>query len=208
GAPGEVVSEYRRAVELAEQQDRVMVPAAIAADGGALPELEPAPAPAPAAAAVPGVERELKLMEVSLRGRGGEAISQVDTEAGLELHVGYSAVKPVEAVDLAVALKRADGLLVYQTSTKGEGVNLPGLLGPQGTLVLVIERLGLTAGEYAFEVTVRAGNGALHDERKEACRFQVSSAIGDSGVARPVHRWRVESEGTAKLELLPRWGSS
>ncbi|HYH95515.1 ABC transporter ATP-binding protein [Hyalangium sp.] len=204
GAPGEVVSEYRRAVELAEQQDRVMVPAAIAADGGALPELEPAPV----AAAVPVVERELKLTEVSLRGEGGEAVSQVDTEAGLELHVGYSAVKPVEAVDLAVVLKRADGVLVYQTSTAAEGLNLPKPLGLQGKVVLVIERIGLTAGEYSIEVAARAGTGAVYDEHKEACRFQVSSAIGDSGVARPVHRWRVESEGTAQLELMPRWVAS
>jgi lipopolysaccharide transport system ATP-binding protein len=111
-------------------------------------------------------------------------------------------------VYLALVLKRADGVLVYQTSTAAEGLNLPTPLGPQGKVVLVIERIGLTAGEYSIEVAARAGTGAVYDERKEACRFQVSSAIGDSGVARPVHRWRVESEGTAQLELLPRWVAS
>jgi lipopolysaccharide transport system ATP-binding protein len=203
GAPGEVVREYRRAVELAEQQDRVMVPAAIATDGGALPELEPAPAPEAGAE-----EKVLRLTQVSLTGKAGEPVSQVDTEEAVSLHVGYQADKPLEEVEFSVALKRADGLLVYQTSTKAEGLNLPSPLGMQGTVVLVMERVGLVAGEYSFEVVARAAGGAVYDERKELCRFRVSSAIADTGVARPVHRWRVESEGTAQLELLPRWAGS
>jgi lipopolysaccharide transport system ATP-binding protein len=201
GAPSDVVNEYRRAVELAEQQDRVMVPAAIATDGGALPELEPVPAG-------PARVEGLKLTQVSLRGKGGEAVSQVDTEEAVALHVGYQADRPLEEVEVEVALKRGDGLLVYQTSTKAEGLKLPSPLGMAGTVVLVLERVGLVAGEYSFEVMARAASGAVYDERKEEGRFRVSSAIGDTGVARPVHRWRVESEGTAQLELLPRWAGS
>ncbi|HVG59833.1 MAG TPA: ABC transporter ATP-binding protein, partial [Hyalangium sp.] len=75
-------------------------------------------------------------------------------------------------------------------------------------VVLVLERVGLVAGEYSFEVVAKDASGAVYDERKEEGRFRVSSAIGDTGVARPVHRWRVESEGTAQLELLPRWAGS
>ncbi|HVG59062.1 MAG TPA: Wzt carbohydrate-binding domain-containing protein, partial [Hyalangium sp.] len=201
GPPGEVVSEYRRAVELAEQQERVMVPAAIATDGGALPELEPVPAG-------PARAEGLKLTQVRLSGRGGEAVSQVDTEEAVALHVGYQAERELEEVEVEVSLKRADGLMVYQTSTKAEGLKLPSPLGMAGTVVLVLERVGLVAGEYSFEVVAREAGGAVYDERKEEGRFRVSSEIGDTGVARPVHRWRVESEGTAQLELLPRWAGS
>jgi lipopolysaccharide transport system ATP-binding protein len=200
GPPAEVVDEYRRAVALAEQQSRVMVPAAIAAEGGALPELEPAPkAVAPVAAGV------LRLTEVSLRGKGGEAVSQVDTEEGLSLEVKYEAAKPLEEVDLAVVVKRADGVVAYQTSTGAERLSMPRPMGQQGRVVLVVERIGLTAGEYSFEVVARDGQGAVYDEKREVCGFRVISAIGDGGVARPVHRWRVESESTPHLELLPRW---
>ncbi len=198
GPPGEVVSEYRRAVALAEKQERVLVPAAIAADGGALPEVEAVGAPV-----VVEAEPEVRLTEVSLRGGSGEALSQVDTEGGFSLQMGYRAQKPVEEADFAVSVRRADGVVVYQTSTQAEGLRLPQPMGPQGRVELVVERVGWTAGEYSFEVAVRGRGGKVYEERKEACRLRVSSAIADGGVSRPVHRWRVESEGRAHLELLP-----
>jgi lipopolysaccharide transport system ATP-binding protein len=197
GPPAEVVQEYRRAVALAEKQERVMVPAAIAADGGALPAVEAEAGPG-------GAEAEVKLTEVRLKGKAGEAVSQVDTEEGFSLEVEYQSRKPVEEVDFTVCVKRADGVVVYQTSTVAEGLSLPKPMGPQGRVVLVVERVGWTAGEYCFEVAVKAKDGRVHEERKEACRLKVSSALRDGGVARPVHRWRVESEGSAHLELLPR----
>ncbi|MDY7233130.1 ABC transporter ATP-binding protein [Hyalangium rubrum] len=200
GPPGEVVAEYRRAVALAQQQSRVMVPAALAADGGALPSVELAPVPVP----VPTPEPLLKLTEVSLRGRDGAALTQLDTEEGLALHVGFTARQPLEDVDFAVTLKRVDGTVAYQTSTAAERLSLPQPLGLQGTLVLHIDRIGLTSGEYTFDVSARGPGGEEYDTRREECRFKVSSAIADSGVARPPHRWRVESEGMARLDLLPR----
>jgi lipopolysaccharide transport system ATP-binding protein len=205
GPPKEVTEEYRQAVALAESQSMSLGPAALAKDGGALPQVPVTPVAPPAPEPAQG---GLKLTEVSLRGKTGEVLTQLDTEEGLSLHVRYEADKPLEQLDLAVVVKRADGVVAYQTSTSAEGLNLPRPLGPKGSVALVVDRIGLTAGEYSFEVVARDGQGPGHDEQRETCRLRVTSAIADGGVARPVHRWRVESEGLGQLELLPRWLAS
>jgi lipopolysaccharide transport system ATP-binding protein len=202
GSPEEVVQDYRRAVALAEEQYQVMVPAAIAADGGALPALEAPAEPASNATAV------LKISGVRLTRRDGGETSRVDTEEGLALHLDFTAFSSVEDADFVVALRRTDGMLVYQTSTSAEALPLPRPLAKQGSLVLLIERVGLTAGDYLFDVSVRSASGESHDMHRGVCPFTVTSAIADEGVARPAHCWRVEGEGSAKLELLPRWVGS
>ncbi|MDC0715235.1 ABC transporter ATP-binding protein [Stigmatella sp. ncwal1] len=202
GTPEEVVQDYRRAVALAEEQSQVMVPAAIAADGGALPTLDSPKEEVSTATPV------VKIAAVRLTGREGVEAQEVDTEEGLSFHVDFTALQPVEDVDFVVALRRVDGLLVYQTSTAAEALPLPQPLAKNGSLVLLIERVGLTAGDYTFDVSARSRSGEGYDVRRGVCPFTVRSAISDEGIARPVHRWRVESEGAARLELLPRWVGS
>jgi lipopolysaccharide transport system ATP-binding protein len=183
GTPAEVVRHYRQAVHLAEASGLPMHAPALSPDGGALPTLE-------AEAQRPGSPVTLELLR--LTNDRGEEVQAVGTEDALELHIGYNAEQPVDELGFSIGLMRSDGTLVYRTSTFAEGVQLPRLVTGRGTLRLSIDRLGLLAGDYAFEVSARSPNGTVHDERKGACPFSVRASGSEEGLVRPVHRWRLD----------------
>ncbi|WP_375772805.1 ABC transporter ATP-binding protein [Archangium gephyra] len=183
GTPTEVVRHYKQAVRLAEASGLPMHAPALSPDGGALPTLE-------AAEQRPG--SPVSLEQLRLTNARGEEVQALGTEDGVEFHIGYNAEQPVEELGFSLSLLRADGTLVYRTSTFAEGVQLPRLASGRGTLQLSIERLGLLAGNYTFEVAARASSGTVYDERKGACPFSVISTGSDEGLVRPVHRWRLD----------------
>lgn len=185
GPPAEVIRSYRRAIELAEQQGMSMDAPALAANGGALPSLEPAVLRPP----VLGVD------SVVLTRRDGSAVESVDTEDGLELRVAFTAREPVSDLGFGVELKRADGTVAYRTNTFVEGVPLNVDVAGSGVVRLLIDRVGLTAGDYSFTVTVCGKDGQELERRESVCPFQVRSTVEDEGVTRPPHRWVVEGAG-------------
>ncbi|WP_163998296.1 ABC transporter ATP-binding protein [Pyxidicoccus caerfyrddinensis] len=185
GPPAEVIRSYRRAVALAEQQGMVMDAPALAPGGGALPSLVPPARPA----------LSLGLDSVLLTRRDGTAVESVDTEDGLELRVAFTAREAVADLGFGVELKRADGTVAYRTNTFVEGVPLNVEAAGSGTVRLLIDRLGLTAGAYSFSVTVCGKEGRKLETSESTCSFQVRSGVADEGVTRPPHRWVVEGAG-------------
>ncbi|WPB73458.1 ABC transporter ATP-binding protein [Archangium violaceum] len=183
GTPAEVVRHYRQAVHLAEASGLPMLAPALSPDGGALPTLE---------AAAQRPDSPVSLEVLRLTNTHGEEVQAVGTEEGLEVHIGYNAEKPVEDLGFSLALMRADGTLVYRTTTFAEDARMPDLVSGRGTVRLTIDRLGLLAGDYSFEVSARMSNGTVFDERKGACPFSVRTAGADEGLVRPVHRWRLD----------------
>ncbi|NOJ94170.1 ABC transporter ATP-binding protein [Corallococcus coralloides] len=182
GPPADVIRSYRRAVALAEERGMSMESPALASDGGALPSL----------ASPQGESSPLTVDAVLLRGRDGGAVECVDTEDGLELSVAYTARTPAPELGLGLELTRADGVLMHATDTFAEDVPFCAAAAGSGTVRFVVDRLGLTAGRYAFTVVVRDRAGHVREKREEACTFEVRSSVQDGGVTRPPHRWIVE----------------
>ncbi|RKG81878.1 ABC transporter ATP-binding protein [Corallococcus sp. CA049B] len=182
GPPADVIRSYRRAVALAEERGMSMESPALASDGGALPSL----------ASPQGESSPLTVDAVLLRGRDGGAVECVDTEDGLELSVAYTARTPAPELGLGLELTRADGVLMHATDTFAEDVPFCAAAAGSGTVRFVVDRLGLTAGRYAFTVVVRDRAGQVREKREEACTFEVRSSVQDGGVTRPPHRWIVE----------------
>ncbi|QAT86148.1 o-antigen ABC exporter, ATP-binding protein [Corallococcus coralloides] len=182
GPPADVIRSYRRAVALAEERGMAMESPALASDGGALPSL----------ASPQGEASALTVDAVRLRGRDGGAVECVDTEDGLELSVAYTARTPAPELGLGLELTRADGVLMHATDTFAEDVPFCAAAAGSGTVRFVVDRLGLTAGRYAFTVVVRDRAGLVREKREEACTFEVRSSVQDGGVTRPAHRWIVE----------------
>jgi lipopolysaccharide transport system ATP-binding protein len=194
GPPKEVTEEYRQAVALAEAQSMVLGPAALAKDGGALPQV-PAPvpqAPAPVAAGQRTGSHEVELSRVSLRGASGAEVTSVDTEDSLEIRLDFTTRQPVEDATFGISVVRADGVQVYATNTSIESFPLPFPLPPAGTVRLTLQRVTFTPGDYVLDVYVRARDGKPYDDHQGLYRFTVRSTQGDSGVARPPHVWSVD----------------
>jgi lipopolysaccharide transport system ATP-binding protein len=192
GAPREVVDEYRRA----EQQSQVMVPAALAADGGALPQVQPT-LPPPAAPVA-----EVELSDVRLQGPSGEPVSALGTQDPLEVAIHFTAHKPVEDVGFGMTLLTADGVKVYATSTFREQVPLPVPLPPAGVVRLRLERVGLSPGHYTLEVSAHTSGGREYSSLKDRCRLKVEAS--GEGLALPPHRWTVEPAADALVSSPPR----
>ncbi|WP_395849529.1 ABC transporter ATP-binding protein [Cystobacter fuscus] len=183
GPPAEIVRRYKQAVQLAEAQGNALLAPALAADGGALPELVNTPQVA--------AQAQLRLGEVRLLTREGVSATEVDTEDALELQLDFSTESEVKQGGFGWSLQRADGSLVYETSTLVDAVPLPQPLPAQGMVRLRLERLGLMPGQYKVAVSALAADGTPYESRPEACTFNVRSSLSDQGITRVPHRWEL-----------------
>jgi lipopolysaccharide transport system ATP-binding protein len=203
GAPREVVAQYKQAVTLAEAQGTLLAPPAISPDGGALPSIvPPKPAHGPT---VPSDKRSgdfrVEIERVRLLGRGEREASSFDTEDPLEVELGFVCNERVPDVGFAIALARLDGTVLYRTSTLVESFALPSPLPPRGTLRLSIDRIGFTEGSYTVDVSAVTKGGQICDEHRGLYPLTIHSAVRDSGVARPPHRWRLDGAETESVPL-------
>lgn len=181
GDPRKVVAEYREAVALAEAQLEKTGTSALSAPGLELPQLA-----APRAEASP-----LALEAVRLTTASGGPTTAVDPEDGLALEIDFRCNSPVGA-SFGISIVRADGTLIYGTSTRAEAVPLPDPLPEAGTLRLSLARVGLTAGDYSIDVTAERPDGSTYEKRSGACAFTVQSKVKETGLARPAHGWSLQ----------------
>lgn len=202
GPPKEVTEEYRKAVALAEEQSMALGPAALAKDGGALPQVPVTPMAAP----TPTTQNRWGNFDVEISGVRffsplGE-VQAVDTEEPLDISIHFTTRKPVEDVGFGIALFDSQGTKVYGTNTFIESVRLPTPLPPSGTLRLSLKRVGLTPGVYTLDVCAHPAQGQEYDYHRGLYRLTVRSEIADTGVARPPHVWSLEPDRSVE-ELRP-----
>ncbi len=190
GPPREVAEEYRRAVALAEEQSVALEPAALAQDGGALPQVPTALAPVSGPPPSPRSRWGSFEVEISSVRFSSEF---VDTEDPLDISLQFVARHPVKDVGFGIALFDKHGTKVYGTNTFVEAVPLPSPLPPTGTLRLSLKRVGLVPGEYTLDVCAHPARGREYDYHRGLYRLTVQSEIADTGIARPEHVWSLES---------------
>ncbi len=203
GSPMEVAREYRQAVSLAEQRSVALGPAALSADGGALPMVEqgavPLSGPAPSPQHRWG-SFEVEISDVRLLGPEGAPVDTVDTEDALDICIDFQNHQNLGDVCFGLSLFNAEGLKVYGTNTLIDGMELPSPLPASGTVRLRLERLGLTAGHYLLDVCAHTQSGREYDYHRGLHGFRVGSPIADSGVVRPPHRWTLEPVAAQQQE--------
>ncbi len=201
GPPREVTEEYRQAVALAEAQSMALGPAALAKDGGALPQVPPPPpAEPPPSTEIRRGSREVEISGVRFLGPLGE-VQAVDTEAPLDISIGFTTHQPVEDVGFGITLFDSQGTKVYGTNTFIESVRLPTPLPPTGTVRLSLARVGLMPGVYTVDVYAGPAQGKEYDSHQGMYRLTVHSNIADSGIARPPHVWSLEPAQAAEAAM-------
>jgi hypothetical protein len=90
-----------------------------------------------------------------------------------------------------IGIQRSDGVMVLGTNTMLE--QLPELnLKEQGEIRIVIERLGLLAGQYTLDLAVHAADGYPYDYHQSLIKFSVRDPLGRIGVVTPPLRWIVD----------------
>jgi lipopolysaccharide transport system ATP-binding protein len=138
--------------------------------------------------------REVELSRVQLADRDGGERYLFETGEPCTVQLTFRAHRPVEDPVFGLGIFRKDGVCCYGTNTAVEGLTL-GKVDGEGVVTMEIERLELIEGEYLLDVAVHARDGHPYDYHSRLYAFAVRSRVRDTGVARLVHRWRLQQGG-------------
>src|SRR5262249_20000044 len=189
GIPSEVVTKYRDAVALAEDQTTAEATAAQQI-GAALPGNASGPV---VNAGEADQQADLVIDRLRLTNQFDQEISVVGPNDSLDVSFDFSTARTIDKAVFTITITRADGQTIYRTDTAGDGVALPRPLPNHGTICLKLDQLNLGDGSFTVEVT---GNveGMARPERRSSS-FVIRSGLQATGLMRLPHRWTVESHG-------------
>jgi len=179
GTPKDLVADYRAAVLAAEQQGVVLTPAALSADGGALPATPPpgpaevrqpaigpsiavlatteAPArPAEVPAPAPPGEPTITELELELDGSDGTRVETCREGAAVTVRVAWRSAESLPSASVRVELRTAlGGRLVAVSSERVGGQVLTHPLPAEGSLRVAFDALAVRPGSYRVEAQLR-----------------------------------------------------
>jgi len=137
---------------------------------------------------------ELEITAVKLLNGKGLPTNELKSGDQLCVVIAYNASQPIPGPIFFININREDGLLCYDTTTSGAGLNLPTIQG-NGQVKLYIERLDLTRGLYYVNVGVCERDWAYsYDYHQRVYPLVISSDGGEKGIIHPPHRWEIEGE--------------
>jgi lipopolysaccharide transport system ATP-binding protein len=174
GDPRAVVSHYSRAVAEEDSASAVQgSPASLAPN--------PKHGPAPELGKRWG-NFELELTSVAVSSRES-APGPIRPEEGLSLTLSYERWREVGSVRFHVAVLRQDGLELWRSELELDDVP------EQGHLLLDLDAVPLSDGEYRLEVGARRLSGEVLDCQRDLHGFSVRGGGAGNGLLRVAHRW-------------------
>lgn len=102
----------------------------------------------------------------------------------------YTVSKPVEDAVFGIGIFNRDGVQCYGTNTRIDKHD-EFRLDSSGTAEIVLEDVGLLAGEYLIDFAIETGDGIPVDYYREAYKIEMINSTGDVGIARISHKWRI-----------------
>lgn len=132
--------------------------------------------------------REVEIIGCEVVGGDGRPTHVVESGASIEVRLRVQAPAPVGDVVFGVGIFRTDGVCCYGSNTMIEGAP-PGDVAGAGEVTFHVPRLDLLEGTYKLDVAAHRRNGVPYDYHRLMYTLRVTSAIKDTGVFRPPHRW-------------------
>ncbi len=102
----------------------------------------------------------------------------------------YTVNKPVDDAVFGIGIFSRDGIQCYGTNTRIDK-HEEFRLDRSGTAEIVLEDVGLLAGEYLIDFAIETGDGIPVDYYREAYKIEMINSIGDVGIARISHKWKI-----------------
>lgn len=102
----------------------------------------------------------------------------------------YTVKKPVEDAVFGIGIFTREGVQCYGTNTridKHERFRLT----DSGCAELILDDVGLLAGEYLIDFAIETGDGIPVDYYREAYKIEMINSLGDVGIARVKHKWKI-----------------
>lgn len=131
------------------------------------------------------------ITDIQLLGSENERKNVFATDEAVTVRVFYTVKKRVEDADFGIGIFRNDGLQCYGTNTRIE--QFPRFdLERNGSFELRLESFSLLPGKYWIDLAVETVNGMPVDYYTKAAFLEVYSAVGDVGVCRVPHEWKLD----------------
>jgi ABC-type polysaccharide/polyol phosphate transport system ATPase subunit len=132
--------------------------------------------------------REAEIIAVDLLRGDGTPAHVFESGEPATVRFTVRAHQPLSDFVFGVSIFNADGICCYGTNTSIEGAR-PAELTGEAQVLFQIDRLDLVDGSYMLDVAVHRESGAPYDYHRLLHSFRVNSAVKDTGVFRPAHRW-------------------
>jgi len=132
--------------------------------------------------------REVEISAVAFAGPNGQPAHVFHSGDPIDIRLQVRAREPVSDLVFGVGIFNADGVCCYGTNTDIEGA-ASGAMNGDGQVTFTIDRLDLVEGSYKIDVAAHRKNGAPYDYHRLLHTIRVVSAIKETGIFRPPHRW-------------------
>lgn len=114
------------------------------------------------------------------------------TGESITFRIGYTVKETVEDAVIGIGIFNTAGVQCYGTNTRIDKLS-DFRLAQSGTAEIILEDVGLLAGEYLIDFAIETGDGIPVDYYREAYRIEMITPQGDVGIARVKHEWKINS---------------
>lgn len=121
---------------------------------------------------------------------GGTQQKVFRTGEQIIFRLDYTVKKTVEDAVFGIGIFSRDGIQCYGTNTRIDKHDRFRLTR-NGSVEIVLEDVPLLAGEYLIDFAVETGDGIPVDYYREAYKIEMINPLGDVGVARINHQWKI-----------------
>jgi ABC-type polysaccharide/polyol phosphate transport system ATPase subunit len=132
--------------------------------------------------------REAEVEAVELLRADGQPAHVFESGQPMRIRVRVRAQRPLQDFVFGIGIFTADGVCCFGTNTQIEG-SVPREFAGSGEFLVDMEQLDLVAGAYRLDVAIHRQDGVPYDYHRLLYSFRVASAVKDTGIYRPRHRW-------------------
>ena len=131
-----------------------------------------------------------RIQSVKLYAENGQEQNVFATGSLVMVKVAYELKETVKDAVFGIGVFRSDGVQCYGTNTRIDQLEEFNLT-KSGTMCLSLDHVNLLPGEYWLDIAIESEVGIPVDYYRQAAKVEFYSQIGDVGIARIDHKWKL-----------------
>lgn len=131
-----------------------------------------------------------RIKQVRLLDEEGKSQSAFATGSPITIEMDYSVRQKVEDAVFGIGIFNQNGQQVYGTNTRIDQMD-EFALEKDGTMSVHLDQVNLLPGVYLLDIAIESQVGIPVDYFREAYTFEMYSQIGDVGIVRLNHQWKI-----------------
>ncbi len=137
--------------------------------------------------------KDIEITNIRLLNSEGNEFKNIKSGSDFKIEIDFVKNKPVEKFIMGIAINRIDGILIYGTNTKIDGIKFTHKKN-KGKLVVNLKNVKLMQGEYFFDFAFEDLDSKPLDYYREAAFFNVYNRYSEAGLCGFEHQWVLDGE--------------